>query len=363
MAWSHYYPITYDHTKCGTEDSSDFPVLVYFSAAALKDAAHGGDVQSSAGADILFFSDSALTTQLASEIDYYDAVNGIGWFWVKIATLSHTADGTIYMGVGNSAPPSRTTNPWDTNYKGVWHLPNGASLSGADSTGLNSVTYNSNPPTAAAGQIDGGASFVSSERSAIQTNFTQDLSTFTVSFWIKGNTAPTSGSGGSTVLARGSNFWFVWDHNDSGFQNVVYYFTASPYAYTKAKFAAPTGGVWYYWVAIYGAGHLLAYTDGDLTTDTPNSQAPDSSTDPMYMMGCYGGGVNPAGMKDEVRVSSVARTADWIKAEYNNQFAPGNIGAAGFWTWGAKVTISANIAGPLTNSGPLKSLVQGSLAR
>jgi hypothetical protein len=46
-------------------------------------------------------------------------------------------------------------------------------------------------------------------------------------------------------------------------------------------------------------------------------------------------GVNydwPGGI-DDLRVSNSNRSADWIKAEYNNQSAPGNIGSPGFWTW------------------------------
>ena len=39
------------------------------------------------------------------------------------------------------------------------------------------------------------------------------------------------------------------------------------------------------------------------------------------------------GILDEIRVSGSERSADWIKAEYNNQNAPSNIGSPGFWTW------------------------------
>jgi len=44
-------------------------------------------------------------------------------------------------------------------------------------------------------------------------------------------------------------------------------------------------------------------------------------------------GTNFTGIISEFRVSNIVRAADWIKAEYNNQNAPGNIGAAAFWTW------------------------------
>ena len=39
---------------------------------------------------------------------------------------------------------------------------------------------------------------------------------------------------------------------------------------------------------------------------------------------------------DEFRASDVNRSADWITTEYNNQSNPGNIGAAGFITYGSE---------------------------
>jgi hypothetical protein len=40
------------------------------------------------------------------------------------------------------------------------------------------------------------------------------------------------------------------------------------------------------------------------------------------------------GLIDEPRVSSVARSANWLATEYNNQQSPGNIGANGFLKYG-----------------------------
>jgi hypothetical protein len=46
------------------------------------------------------------------------------------------------------------------------------------------------------------------------------------------------------------------------------------------------------------------------------------------------------GKGDEFHFANSARSSDWIKAEYNNQNAPGNIGSAGFWTFGAKTALA-----------------------
>jgi hypothetical protein len=47
-----------------------------------------------------------------------------------------------------------------------------------------------------------------------------------------------------------------------------------------------------------------------------------------------------AGKTDQARVSNSIRSADWIKTEYNNRNTPGAIGAAAFWTFGARTALA-----------------------
>ena len=82
-------------------------------------------------------------------------MNGAGWFWVRIASLSHSSNGAIYAAVGNASPPARTTGVWDSNYKGVWTFQDPTNP--ADSTGNNNGTNHG--ATAVAGKVGGAASF------------------------------------------------------------------------------------------------------------------------------------------------------------------------------------------------------------
>ena len=95
--------ITIDYTKCGTADSTNFPVLVSFTNASLKTKANGGKVENSNGYDIQFFSDIGLTSKLSWEVEKYDATTGEIRAWVKIPTISHTANTVFYIAYGDSS--------------------------------------------------------------------------------------------------------------------------------------------------------------------------------------------------------------------------------------------------------------------
>ena len=56
--------------------------------------------------------------------------------WVNVATLSHTTDTVIYLFYGNSSVTTDQSNAggtWNSNFMGVWHFPNGTTLSANDS--------------------------------------------------------------------------------------------------------------------------------------------------------------------------------------------------------------------------------------
>lgn len=74
---------------------------------------------------------------------------------------------------------------------------------------------------------------------------------------------------------------------------------------------------------------------------TKTSAAPNSYSGVRYVGG--DGTYFFSGTIDELRVSSTARSANWILTEYNNQNAPGNIGADNFIKFGAETSTSNTI--------------------
>ena len=96
------------------------------------------------------------------------------------------------MYYGNSSVTSSQANPtgvWDSKYKGVWHFPNGTSLTVSDSTSNANSTTN-NGVSATTGQIDGAGKFVSASSQYISVSPISSLggaSKAVLSAWLKRN--------------------------------------------------------------------------------------------------------------------------------------------------------------------------------
>lgn len=318
MAFTYYRSLTADHTQCGSSDSSSFPILVYISDATLKDTGHSGHVQSSSGADILFFTDSGGNSQIASEIDYYDNVNGIVWAWVQVATLSAASDTVFYVCYGNASPPSRTTNPWDSHFKSVYHFGSGSSLSTSDSTtNANNLTTTSGSPTAVTGQIAGAVTVDSTtpsnlNSSAVATAVTDN---FTMSFWC--NPSSTSSQG---IVYNGSNLGIDgWGITQTGIPNqyTIRYSTGGG-GTSQITGINVVASAWVFIVMRRVSGTTTIYANnsagGTTSAGTPN--APTAGGVYVGVVPTHGGF---DGSIDEFRIHDSIRSLDWFTAEYNNQ--------------------------------------------
>ncbi len=115
----------------------NFPIYLVLNDSALKTVANGGHVQSSTGADIAFFGDSALTKVLPFEVVSYNGATGALTAVVNYPLLSHSADTVFYLGYGMAGAVSlaNPTSVW-SQYLGVYHMEDDA----ANKTILNSAT-------------------------------------------------------------------------------------------------------------------------------------------------------------------------------------------------------------------------------
>ena len=117
------------------------------------------------------------STKLKWEIEKYDPDDGQLIAWVKIPTLSSTTDTSFYLFYGDpsiTSDQSDRVNTWDSNFKAVYHLGNGTTLTASDSTGGNNGTL-FHSPTAVAGEIDGAAHFVSASTQTINLGSPSDF--------------------------------------------------------------------------------------------------------------------------------------------------------------------------------------------
>src|SRR5262249_37663693 len=261
-------------------DQSNFPVLISGTYSYLATTGNGGNVTNANGYDIIFTSDANGSNPLAFERESYNASTGAVNFWVKVPTVSHTSDIVIYMFYGNSSvttDQSNKTAVWDSNYKGVWHLPNGTTLSASDSTSNGNNGTNSGA-IAATGQMDGGASFDGTTHFVDlgSSSTLQPSGAMTASAWIKASAMQTSYpmivSDGDSTGTSGYNL-FLQNGSNQGVAafilNVGGWGTCYSVGTTNLK-----DNAWHYMVGSYtGAGGTInIYVDGVLqaSTSCPN---------------------------------------------------------------------------------------------
>lgn len=319
--------VVIDHTKVPNTDQTNFPMLFSGAYTYLATTANGGGVTNSSGYDIIFTSDAAGTSVLPFERESYNGTTGAVIFWVQVPTLSHTSDTTIYLFYGNSSvntDPSNKNGVWDTNYKGVWHFSNGSTLSGSDSTADGYALTNTNGVAATNGEIDGAASFNGSNNYLSNSSLSiPQGSSITISFWKYVTSSMVQNSTGFTIgnssdpnristHAPWSDSVLYWDYgayNGGGRVSTNY----SSYL-----------GSWTYVSLEYDASSTLhsIYLNGNFVVSNANSNTPQATQTGIYIGYWPYYSLYDHANLDEFRVSTIARSANWVAAEYNNQSSP-----------------------------------------
>jgi Concanavalin A-like lectin/glucanases superfamily len=229
--------------------------------------------------------------------------------------------------------PPLKTSVWDSNYQGVWHLPNGTTLSASDSTShSNNGTINN--ASAAAGPIGGGASF-----NGINTSVDfgsggglHITGPITAETWINVATWPSQLSevgifGMGYSYSSNSTGWMLKLGTDSGSNHYVKWYSngggPDHGVAARTSFAA---GTWHHLVGTFDGATWKLYLDGAANSSSADSTAPVNNGVDVVAGGLSTNAAGTifmlTGLMDELRVSNTARSADWIATEYNNQSNP-----------------------------------------
>jgi hypothetical protein len=320
-----------DHRKVANSDQADFPVLITGTFPYLKSAGNSGEVQNFAGYDIVFASDPQGVSRLDHEIDTYDPTTGNVSFWVRIPTLSHNVDTLLYMFYGNAAITSSQENKpgvWKNGYVGVCHGGTASVLNVNCALGGTAANYGA---TAVAGQIEGGIATSAASAQYVDTGVLADgLTAFTLEAWV----APTNTSNGVILSNRNSTTGGNIFMQQSGSGNAaVGYSDGNYYFFRQSTTSLGTTGAYHQVVGTHAAGavdSVTLYIDGAVPAGTSWYNYSGYPTDPVnsgasLRIGRDGKASSPSyysGNADEIRVSNVVRSADWIATEYTNQTSP-----------------------------------------
>jgi len=334
---SYLKSITISHTHI---DSilTNFPLCVK-----IDGDADIGAVCLASGNDIVFT--DADFYPLDAECESFSVIDGVatGVFWVRVPSLSATADTVIYCCYGNDGATARTntSSVWDSYHKGVWHLGDGTTLSAVDST-INTNNGTITGITAAAGKVDGCALFDGSTAHSISVPSDPDVNLpdyATIECWFK---STQTGTAHQALIARfttqssatptGYQFFLLGSGN-----TYTTYFgyrlnnDATWYSVISTKTNLNDGN-WHHCAAVRNGSIIYIYVDGALD-NTATAQGVGTigvSASALAMGRAYLNGTWQwplAGSLDEVRISHTIRSADWIEFEYYNM-------SSGEITWG-----------------------------
>ncbi len=358
-AWAKYRTVMINTTSAnggaGVETTqADFPVLVRLTNQALSTGANALSEALPNGAD-LRFSNATGDVALAYEIEHWSASGAD--IWVRVPSVAGNGTTTIRMYWGNSSAVSESNGPavFDTanGFAAVWHM-NGAGAGGqvdeVDATGggLTATQFSTGGGNPASSDENGVGYFrvlSSSSNTAGQgfttnnpdrANFTSSQS-YKVSAWV--NPTSVDHNAYPTIASKHDNLWSL-RANSAAVGPWLFFYGPTPWPGATSSTSAVLGQ----WQHVAGVrdvsdNSLRIYVNGVLAGS--NTSAAPGGTQPQNTSVAIGRRSETAdrffnGAISEVRVEGVARTADWIKLEYETQ-KPGATAV----TFGTTVSVQA----------------------
>lgn len=290
--WDTRKKITLNTAQVGTKEAlTQVPVLVRL---------HTGDFDfgnvKENGGDIRFVADDD-KTPLKYHIEKFDPVNEMALIWVQAPKLTAGKTDTIWMYSGNpkATPADDAKATFDVNQIAVYHFDE-ADGAPQDRSGNGNQASQSGAKIGDGSLIGRGATF--DGKGVITVPASPALKVvaaqgFTVSAWIK-------------VAAQNDAILFQQQDGAKSIQlgiagGKLY---ASADAAETPKTAEVTPGIWHH-VALTAGQMLTLYLDGKVVAQVPVALAD--------MQGEITVGKGFAGEMDELELSNVARTEDWIK--------------------------------------------------
>jgi hypothetical protein len=305
---------------------SEFPILIKVTDRSFRE----GDVQSDA-ADFLFINEDGI--KLPHEVEFFsqNTTHGELAVWVLVPELSLIDQNVLSMYYGNPSIENQEIpgNVWDSDFMGVWHLsesPTGtiydSTSNDRDGTTYGSMTSGDQVP----GQIDGALDFDGSD-DYVQWSSVITLATGTYSMWIYPNNVTDE----RNYLANDA-----WQTRISLWDDVVKIETNTDGEYFDFDQSSIPINTWTHVVFVRNGDTGDLYINGYWFQQVVTTGANSLS------ISCIAGTDNLArmvdGLIDEVRISDIDRSAEWVAAEYLNQYNPDT-----FYTLGPRLSISSNI--------------------
>jgi biopolymer transport protein ExbB len=316
--WKYRKDIGFDTTTTGADVAGslqDVPVLVRLS---LANFAYFNDTKPDGSDFRLLAGDDK--TPLKFHFEKYDPQNQMALLWVRVPQLTGNSKADkVYAYYGNADAPAAADVPgtYDTSQALV------LAFSGDTPLPVDLTAYKNNPSASTAvispaGLIGGDAKFTGKESITVPATASLRLipaQGFTASAWLRIEQPQQA-----VVLAlsdQGKSLELALD----GAKIVARASLGGPPATVTAP-SDLTMSAWHHVAITAGAGTLTLYVDG---AAVGTAQVTLQELGGAFTIGAAANGRNLTGDVDEVEVSKVARSADWIKTEARGQGIDSNL--------------------------------------
>lgn len=292
---------------------SDFPVPIKLTSSNFDFSKANSD-----GFDFRFTAADG-TTLLKYERERHDSANSLAEYWVKVPSISDSADTYIYLyyRTTDTADGADSENVWNSNFKAVHHLKDNTTSAVLDSTSNNNdgTKKGANEPVEATGQIYKAQDFDGTDDYIYLTNC-QNATEGTFEGWIKYDTLATY----SRLMMDVSGYFTLGTSGSYNNRMKFAIYDSDGNLKEALDDDTFTTGNWIYAVGTYkGSEKVKLYVNGALKKESADAAASGGLQDvsEQIRIGRAADVRYFDGIIDEVRISNVARSDAWIKASYH----------------------------------------------
>jgi biopolymer transport protein ExbB len=313
--WSYRKEIDFDLTPQGADITgapTDVPVLIRLS---LGNFQYFADAKPD-GSDFRFV-DADDKTPLKFHIEHFDPKTQIAFVWVRVPHLTGGAKTDkvfLYYGNKNAVSEADPAGTYDTNQALVYHFGS-AKDAAQDSTAYKSEPKSFTADVNPASLIGAGVKFAGAQTLSIPANGAVHLATnkgFTLSAWVRID-APQSDAYVGQLADQGRELVL----GIQGTQAYARYNGGSGPPATVTATTQLSSGDWHHLAVRIGDGRLTLLVDG---SDAGHVNADAQEIGGVLTIG--GSATNSNFLTaelDELEVSNVVRSADWLKAAARSQ--------------------------------------------